>query len=1227
MARGDQIDQQYQDRLTPEALQNSEREAGENSSAYASAGIDQAEAYMNDPANASQEELERRENEFGYTPNESIKRSRALTVAGFLKKRGASIGIVGLILTGGLGLMGLFGPATMIVNLMENFSLSNDSSSTAMERRFMKVFGFATGGDQKVLCKNSKIKCKMGRISNSALRKLENKGLKACFDGVCGGNTKRTGYPENNPTHYEIDVGDGSEPKRVAAKDLAGFLAQKENRKIAGKVLGTGGAFNLRYRAWIGKHIANKFYKKFNLKRDGGLARGDDDKTSSLAERLAAARNSLTQVSTPDASMVDSAADGIEKKVQGKLSHAKKGGPVYLSLYAGCTVPKIPKYVAAAAAAIQLAQILPIVTDTVLSPGGKNKATGIENSFGPEDAETIGTLLTEETTRESDGKKTSALDSPYLLAAMGTNKNKPPVSKDFTPGYSVLKNQAVQSSGSAEDLTESKECDAITSPQAMYGAMALDAAATAAASATIIGGLIKFGVSWAISEAVMRVVTNVAGGVAKTALKSMLENDKIPTAKGEALGDILGIGAMAFFSGGGMARHLPTLKKSQLTAYNQVKEENEAFRREVEIASLSPFDTSSRYTFLGSIIHNTQMAMIAGGSINSFGSIASRALQLPAYALSPTVSAATNFTDDYCGYAEDFGLEGDAAVNAAGMPCTGLLPEQTSMSVEEAIDLMLNEGWLDESKGIEDDDSIQDLVDKGYIKKDTPLYDFIEQCSDPSTGDYMFNGPGCQIGEPGDGADSENERGQLGQYQQAPEGEESDTGGEREVPTVKNPRSIIAMSVFLVDYQVLQTMNGEDEEEGEGSQQKSNIGTVMSWNVRGADKDGLAWSARKGPIVKTITERTPDIIGLQEMNEDVQHDDLKAALPDYGWVGGEGEANKRPILWNNSVYEKLENGIFKHQRYSDNEKQPEPWVKLKNKTSGSELFVFNYHGIAHDRNAEKKIQGAKDLVKAVDEIAGSTPAIVLGDFNSDYGMFAHPIILAAGFVDTFQVAQTKINADYTTHHDDPGTPRERGTKHIDHIFIRPNTPVSVWENIITYDTTIASDHTPIIATIGGGDDSESGDSGSGGSWNGDASAQGFQWPAKSGTLSSCFRKPGHTGIDIVIPTGSSVYAAKAGEVVQAQNGGDAGNYVMIKHENGLWTNYQHNSRLLVKAGDLVTKGQEIAKSGSTGFSTGPHIHFSVTDAQTLSSRKTGTNTLNPMEFLPTKPSGISGSCS
>ena len=83
----------------------------------------------------------------------------------------------------------------------------------------------------------------------------------------------------------------------------------------------------------------------------------------------------------------------------------------------------------------------------------------------------------------------------------------------------------------------------------------------------------------------------------------------------------------------------------------------------------------------------------------------------------------------------------------------------------------------------------------------------------------------------------------------------------------------------------------------------------------------------------------------------------------------------------------------------------------------------------------------------------------------------------------------------------------------------------------------------------------------------------------------------HTGMDLGAAQGSDIMAMKAGKVISAKYNGGYGNVVILEHSDGIRTLYAHCSKLLVKAGEKVRKGQVIARVGSTGNSTGPHLHI------------------------------------
>ena len=109
-------------------------------------------------------------------------------------------------------------------------------------------------------------------------------------------------------------------------------------------------------------------------------------------------------------------------------------------------------------------------------------------------------------------------------------------------------------------------------------------------------------------------------------------------------------------------------------------------------------------------------------------------------------------------------------------------------------------------------------------------------------------------------------------------------------------------------------------------------------------------------------------------------------------------------------------------------------------------------------------------------------------------------------------------------------------------------------------------------------------------------------PVRSGYISSYFgmrkdplhgRQSFHSGVDYAGKVGTDILAIADGLVIQSETVSGYGRLVEIRHANGLVTRYAHCKKLLVAAGDLVTKGQVIATLGSSGRSTGPHLHFEV----------------------------------
>lgn len=128
-----------------------------------------------------------------------------------------------------------------------------------------------------------------------------------------------------------------------------------------------------------------------------------------------------------------------------------------------------------------------------------------------------------------------------------------------------------------------------------------------------------------------------------------------------------------------------------------------------------------------------------------------------------------------------------------------------------------------------------------------------------------------------------------------------------------------------------------------------------------------------------------------------------------------------------------------------------------------------------------------------------------------------------------------------------------------------------------------------------------------------ANIQSYVLPAKGDFTSGFGMRWGrlHRGIDIAGPVGTPILAAAAGKVITAGFGNDGFGYkVEIKHPDGTVTLYAHNSKILTKVGATVRQGEPIAEMGSSGFSTGPHLHFQI--------HPRGKEAVDPMFFFGNK---------
>ena len=150
---------------------------------------------------------------------------------------------------------------------------------------------------------------------------------------------------------------------------------------------------------------------------------------------------------------------------------------------------------------------------------------------------------------------------------------------------------------------------------------------------------------------------------------------------------------------------------------------------------------------------------------------------------------------------------------------------------------------------------------------------------------------------------------------------------------------------------------------------------------------------------------------------------------------------------------------------------------------------------------------------------------------------------------------------------------------------------------------------------GGGNSGGGSEGGSGGGGGGQTSSSGWLTPVSGYRVTSVFGwrlhpvhgyYRMHNGVDLACAQGTPIYASRSGQVTTATYGKDAGYYVSINHGDGFASVYMHMTHYVVKAGSYVSQGQLIGYVGSTGASTGPHLHFGISYNGTY---------VNPMKYI------------
>jgi len=657
------------------------------------------------------------------TPESSKPKIKFLSVANL--KRSSPIlgvgGIIGIIIF----LLGGWLPTMLIPSLEQGATAENDSRGTMLERRLiaklkLKMSDSGPCDTKLSLCRDKK----MPKIMLQSMAK-DGKGIVAVNASGDPVDIKGTGYMTENPTHYKFT--NGSTEKIIPASE---FVNEYKSNPAFRKLFKT--AYNMRYLSYSGRFIKG-IMDKWGMKKDGGKAADTDFKESNVKEKVSEATK-VGAADTSEGAVKKTFKDRVRLLLKRSADKVKKtGGDPILAIGSGaCMMIGIPTFVAGTQRAIQLAQAVGLASGFILSAGGMIRSGDAK----PEQVSALGKSLTDEYKVDGAEDTKSALDSPILLAAIGAGTGSILKPSKYIPGYSMYSTDFIQGASKLNASTK-ETCNLINSPQAAIASAGITAAIGAAsggigaAALKALQAVGKVAITFGAIDGLMNlleqtgVVDAIGNGAYDLAVNAL--GDIYGDAQGIELGDALGVGLFAAFSltalGGGGA----VLKKSQVKGFKGAMDDVNNEYKEEDIATLSPFDTSSQYTFLGSIV--SKLAISTAGSTNmissslkTIGSI----LSSPFSMLRNSVSADIDPVEAKYGYASMLGIDDDIAVTIAGTPAVGMPAEYLDMAPDTAYDLVSDQ--VDPNTGEAYEPNA--LLDNFGLGKNSELSTTISECAD-----------------------------------------------------------------------------------------------------------------------------------------------------------------------------------------------------------------------------------------------------------------------------------------------------------------------------------------------------------------------------------------------------------------------------------------------------------------------------------------------------------------
>lgn len=1228
MALSYKNDENSDDRLNPAELNEREQITGTR------AGEDTSQknttvASSNTPASIDQsaEDIRDQEENSYYNqssnPTATAGKSRLKGAGRFLKRKSILTTVIALFIGGFGGFMVLFSPSLAVVHMKEVLMDDLNDQVTAMDVRGSSVFRskFKSLGKPLSSCKLIKVRCGLKGMTDRQIRNFRNAGIDVETIG-----DKKFGKTGIKSLTFTDDSG-----KKIRVASPADFNKFSIDRSIRAQLRR---AYNPRFMS-LSDSVMGKIRMLGSFKFSKHDRLGDDPKQ--FDENMKRAIDGDYDVSI-DSERATSGEDATEEEKQrnaaanaelekqtellkgstgfsGVLKGFGKGIGVTGTIDSACTLRSLSMGVEAGAKVIrakQLAEfsmVFMVFADSVKA----GTATVEQSDYINSKLSAIDNQATvvNETSPVVNGKA-QAVDNPnygknaYDSAGMRTAmyNDAPSLSasdQQFMTGgamvgtLAVVNNQITKLLGGRDSAR--KKCKIVQNAAVRIG--------------STIGGIL-LGIGSGGASLAISIGASLAFAAAAPILAGYLKDmiaGKVVSSKTDSVdaGNAIFVGSASILGAAATARGLKPLSspeiKSYLTATNNVK--NEYIAADTEAAKKTPFDVMNRYSFLGSLARSLNPSATHLRSNTSLALSQLPALFATAFrSSSDTAHAVGDFNPERFTKCNDeayeyLRIDADVFCNVR----YGLSAKEMAMDPEDVMQALYDRNDIDE---------------EGQPVSDSEYSDWLTECTQRVSG----------WGEPEE--DEENQG--LG---------EQCVG---QLPKYKDVK-YSWFRVYTVDQSIIEGMDNGPTDEVVDSTAAATSVSVASYNIRNIHQgDGETLASESGrysriaTIIKSkgIDGNGIDIVGMQEVEGREEYNYFSGKLSGtYGIYPSNLPASvsqatiqSRMIIYRKDKFELVKEEGIDFRRQGVAAKAPVVW--LKNKETQQVFIVINTHNPSNAWSGRAAVERADaadayaSKIKALKET--NLPIIFTGDFNEGYGVRRSGNTTLNG--DWRNLFYCKaINAGLVISAEDRGKKIDcvrRGAGGVDYIYTSPEVTVDSYERI--EKPASATDHPvpyAVLSTKGSDSASEAG------GWVGDESKQGFQWPAKSGRVSNCWRLPidrqdGHAGIDISVPIGTPVYAAKEGTVVMSGYGGDAGNVIMLKHSSNLWSNYQHNGKLLVSVGDTVKKGQVIARSGNTGYTTGPHIHFGITDEQTLSSRKTLYASLKPTIFLPPRPAGIGG---